>query len=171
MHSLVYIHKGNLLVKMKYAFVASFYLSPFTFVINKITEWHLNNAAYASLVLGAIIIDHFVGTVYHAFFKRDFSMRKNITGLMIKIFVVIAMAYLFEGLNILMSQESILKDYTVMVLRLMVFLYPAGNAFGNTYEITGKKFPPVGFMNKLKQFSEQVTINNGNDKIEEGNQP
>ena len=135
-------------------------VSPLTWLLDKLSIWHLENETYVTFVVGAIVVDHLLGSAYHAFWKRDFSLKLNVTGLILKLFIVVSVGYLFEGLNMLMAHESVLKDYTVMVLRLMVFLYPAGSAFGNSYEMTGRKFPPVGFMDKLKQFSESATLNN-----------
>ena len=160
---LTMINKGSILFQIKAVFMCSIVLSPLTWLITKLTDWQLANSSYVSFVLGAIAIDHLLGTVYHAFYLRDFSMKKNVSGLLVKLMLVVCMGYLFEGLDSLMIEESILKDYTVMVLRLMVFLYPAGSAFANSYEMTGRKFPPVGFMEKLKQFSKSATINSNSD--------
>lgn len=133
-------------------------ISPLTWVLEKLGEWHLDNATYVSFVIGAIAVDHILGSIYHAFFARDWSIKKNIKGLLIKLLIVVSIGYLFEGLDGLMV-SSVVKEYTIMVLRLMVFLYPASSAFHNSYTMTGQKFPPMAFMEKLKRFSENATIN------------
>ncbi len=157
------MHHGTALSKLYSIFSLALFISPLTWLLDRLSIWHLENEAYVTFVVGAIVVDHLLGSAFHAFWKKDFSLKLNVTGLMLKLFIVVCMGFLFEGLNTLMAQESILKDYTVMVLRLMVFLYPAGSAFGNSYEMTGRTFPPVGFMEKLKQFSQSTTINS-NDK-------
>lgn len=154
------IHKGTAFAKTISLLGMALMVSPLTWLLDKLSIWHLENETYVTFVVGAIVVDHLLGSAYHAFWKRDFSLKLNVTGLILKLFIVVSVGYLFEGLNMLMAHESVLKDYTVMVLRLMVFLYPAGSAFGNSYEMTGRKFPPVGFMDKLKQFSESATLNN-----------
>lgn len=166
-HLLAMIHKGGFVSKLFSIMALAFALSPITYLLDKFSTWQIANEDYVSFVVGAIVVDHLLGSVYHAFWKRDFSLRKNLVGLMLKLFIIITMAYLFEGLNALMSEKSILKDYTIMILRLMVFLYPAGSAFGNSYEMTGRKFPPVGFMEKIKQFSESATVNQDHATIKE----
>ena len=152
------LHTGSLLMKLKSSITLAIILSPITWVLDRLCSWHLDNHEYVSFVVGAIAIDHFLGTIYHAFYKRDFSIKKNLGGLLVKLVIVVTVGYLFEGLNTLMVHDSILKDYTVMVLRLMVFLYPASSAFGNSYVMTGRKFPPVGFMDKLKQFNQTIKV-------------
>lgn len=109
--------------------------------------------------MGAMVVDHLLGTLFHAFWRRDFSAWKNIKGLLLKLTIVVTVGYLFEGLNTLMVEQSILKDYTIMVLRLMVFLYPAMSAFKNSYIMTGKRFPPMALMEKLEKFAEGTAIN------------
>lgn len=133
-------------------------LSPLTWIIEKLGQWQVDNSTYVSFVIGAIAVDHILGSIYHAFFARDWSIKENVKGLLIKLLIVISIGYLFEGLDGLMV-SSILKEYTIMVLRLMVFLYPATSAFHNSYAMTGQKFPPMAFMEKLKRFSENATIN------------
>lgn len=145
--------------KIVYYLVLGLLLGIPTWIIESMTAWYIENDVYIIFTLGAILVDWTLGSIYHAFFKRDFSLKKNLLGLIFKVFIVIAVGYLFEGLNELIDKESILKDYTIITLRLMVFLYPAGSAFGNSHEMTNGKFPPMGFMGKLKKFSESATVN------------
>ena len=161
------IHSGAFTLKLQCLTFFALSISPVVWCFEKLANWHLANGDYVHFVLGAIIVDHLVGSAYHAFWLRDFTWKMNARGLMIKLFMVVTVGYLFEGLNMLMVEESILVDYTIMVLRLIVFLYPAGSAFGNAYEMTGRVFPPVGFMNKLKQFNENASINSLNKTVKD----
>lgn len=155
----IFIFFGSTGLQIKKLLIISLMISPITWLIDKLAEWHIDNSDYVSFVIGAIIIDHILGSIYHAFYAKDWSVKKNLTGLLVKMVIVVSVGYLFEGLDTLMVQESILKEYSVMVLRLMVFLYPASSAFNNSYIMTGKKFPPMAFMEKLKKFSENATLN------------
>jgi uncharacterized radical SAM superfamily protein len=127
--------------------------APFVWLAEHLLNWTITNNVYATLVLFAIAADHVLGTAYHLFWKRDFSIKKNLTGLIVKLLIVVTVGYLFEGLNEMMAGVPILKDYTITTLRLLVFLYPAGSAFNNSYEMTNKQFPPMGFMEWLKKFA------------------
>jgi hypothetical protein len=160
------IHKGDAIAKVMSVTLLSLMISPVTYAIDKLHKWQVDNEDYFIFVVGAIVIDLFLGILYHAFWLRDFSFKAMATGFITKMVIIVSAGYLFEGLNTLMVEQSVFRDYTIMIMRLMIFLYPAGSAFGNMYEMTGQKFPPVGFMNKLKQFSENTTINNERARTE-----
>lgn len=153
------IHSGTYFLRVKSLLLLSLTIAPLTMILNSLSGWYIDNEMYVTIVLGAIIADHLIGTIYHAFWLKDFSIKKNVLGLTLKIFLVVMIGFLFEGLNILIVHDNIIKDWVIVVLRLMVFLYPGGSAFANSYVMTGKKFPPVGFMNKLEEFSKNASIN------------
>lgn len=165
--SLKAIHDGEIPMQIKSAFKMGFLVSLPTFIIEKITNWSLENTDYIGFVLGAIAIDHFLGTIKHAFWSRDFCMKKNIIGISIKIGLVVLVGFLFEGLGIIFKHDTPIKDYLITVTRLMVFLYPAGSAFGNSSVISGGKFPPSGWIKKLKSFQANLNPNEFKNKDNE----
>ncbi|WP_281991400.1 hypothetical protein [Aquimarina aggregata] len=155
---LLIIHKGTLIAKVKSLLSLSLSLSPFAYGIEKITNWTLENEAYVVFVLGAIVVDHILGSAKHLFVQRDFSLKENLIGLIKKVGLVITVGFLFEGVNYIVQGESFVKNYTIIVLRLAVFLYPAGSAFWNSYIITNGKFPPVGFIDAIKKFNVNLDL-------------
>ncbi len=161
---LLVIHKGTLLAKAKSTLALALSLSPITYVIEQITHWTLANQTYIVFVFGAIAIDHVLGTLIHSFIKRDFSLKQNIIGLITKIGLVVAVGFLFEGVNHIVYQESFLKNYLIIVLRLAVFLYPAGSAFMNASIITNGKFPPIGWIEKIKKFQKNIDLKEFNNE-------
>ena len=156
---LLIIQKGVFLAKLKSAGTLAITFSPLTYVVEHLMDWSIANQDYIVLVLGAIAIDHILGTLVHFFIKRDFSIKINIHGILIKLGLVVAMGFLFEGLNNIIKEDSFIKSYLTIVLRLTVFLYPAGSAFVNSSIITRGKFPPIGWINKVKKFSENLDLN------------
>ena len=62
--------------------------SPFAYLLSFITDWFSLNSGYVIFVFIAIIMDHLIGTWVHLFIKRDFSMKKNITGFFTKTFFI-----------------------------------------------------------------------------------
>jgi hypothetical protein len=161
------IHVGTFIMKIKSTFKLGVLLSPVLYATEKmsvvmatwlkINVWVIDNSTYIQLVLGAIAIDHVLGSIKHLFWTQDFEFRKNLTGLSIKIGLVVAVGFLFEGLNELVHEHSIIKDYLTTTTRIVVFLYPAGSAFSNSSVISGGKFPPIGWMERLKKF--QTNLN------------
>ena len=77
------------------------------------------------------------------------------------------MGLLFEGVNHIIVAENFITDYLTIVLRLLVFMYPAGSAFVNSSTITNGKFPPSGFIQKLTKFQENININEFKDVLSE----
>lgn len=157
--NLLVLHNGSLFLKVKSTFLLGLALSPFAYIFNKIINWGLSNQDYIYLVLGAIVIDHVLGSFYHALIKRDFTWKKNFTGIAIKISLVIMVGFVFEGLNHITKTDSFLQEYLIIVTRVSVFLYPAGSALMNSAEITGGVFPPLGWINWLKKFN--TTLDTG----------
>jgi hypothetical protein len=152
------VHTGINIDKVKSSFVLSSILTPAVYLSDFILDWRTENKAFLIFVLGAIAIDHIIGTIIHAFYLRDFSLIKNIKGLLTKIFLVMAIGFLFEGMSYILKEESFIATYLGMLLNLTVFLYPAGSAFLNAAIMTNGVFPPVGLINKIRKFGENANL-------------
>lgn len=156
LNALVLLHGGTFLCKIKASFWLAFLVSPVGVFIHDLHKWRLDNSDYIFVVLGAIIIDHALGTIKHAFYDRDFELKKNIVGLLTKVSLVLIGGFLFEGMNTIVTKDSMIKDYLEIVTRLMVFIYPAGSAFTNMSVISKGKFPPASWLLKLNQFNKNL---------------
>lgn len=143
---------GTIAVKIKATITLGILISPFALIMERFSKWTFDNSNYITVVLIAIAIDHGLGTAKHLWWDNDFKLGKNTIGLMKKIGLVVACGFLFEGMNIIIHKESIIVDYLTIVTRLIVFLYPAGSAFGNSTVMSNGKFPPQSWLDKLKQF-------------------
>lgn len=150
------IHIGTLLVQFKATIKLGILLSPLIFLVEKLSRWGIDNSDYIIVVLFAIAIDHVLGTTKHLYFDKDFTIKKNLKGLVIKIGLVVACGFLFEGLQVIVHKESLVTEYLKITLRLIVFLYPAGSAFGNSSIISNGKFPPQSWLDRLKKFQENL---------------
>lgn len=157
------------MIKLKSATKLGFLLSPIPFLFDQIMKWTIENGDYISFVMIAIAIDHILGTLKHLMIG-DFSMKTNLIGLMTKIGLVVACGLLFEGLNNIVTHETLVKDYLTITTRLIVFLYPAGSAFGNSTFLSGGKFPPQIWLDKLQRFQTTLKTSelnpNENDQVD-----
>lgn len=159
----IMIHAGTYFAKIKSTIKLGFLISPLVvmtekaiaLIIGSVEKWTIDNSDYIGVVLVAIAIDHILGTIKHLKIK-DFTVKKNLVGLMTKIGLVVACGFLFEGLNIIIHKETFVKDYLTIVTRLIVFLYPAGSAFGNSTFLSNGKFPPQSWLDKLKHFQKNL---------------
>lgn len=164
--NLIGAHASVLLMKAKSLLSFSIMASPFAYFAGKIHDWCDVNESYTLWVLGAIAVDHLIGTGYHLFYKKDFSFKKNVVGLIVKLLLVVSVGYIFEGVQSLSGGENILTEYTTITLRLMVFLYPASSALENAAAITGGKFPPTGIMKKIASLTKTGSAENEEPKKE-----
>ena len=155
--NLLIIHKGSILAKIKAVGLFALIGAPFHFIVEALTGWYWSNYEYVIFVFMAIIIDHILGSWVHLI-KRDFSMRKNIKGFIIKSTMVIAVSILAEGFKEILD-GNFLTSYFVVVTRLMVFIYPAGSALVNCSIITRGAFPPTAFINKILSFNQNLDLN------------
>lgn len=149
------IHVGTMLIKFKASITLGILVSPFAMIFEKLSHWGLENSDYILVVMTAIGIDHFLGTIKHLK-DGDFTWKKNVIGVTVKLGLIVLMGFLFEGLQVIVQSDSIVKEYMIIVTRLIVFLYPAGSAFGNSAILTNGKFPPQAWIDKLTRFQRDL---------------
>jgi hypothetical protein len=126
----------------------------------KVGFWITENSDYITIVLAAVAVDQFLGTLVHAYWRKDFSWLKNIGGFALKLTLVVCMGALFEGLSHLTIEENFIYTYLKMVGRLIVFFYPFRSVCLNCAIMTKGQFPPVAFINKITGFQNTLDIEN-----------
>ena len=156
--NLVLMHKGTVVLKVQSAFLLSMVGTPFVFMSEGILEWFNLNIEFISFVFGAVVLDHLIGSYVHLYIKKDFTLKKNIQGFFMKTALIVAVFFIGRGMVNILGEESIVSNYFRVVMRLMVFLYPAGSALVNCSVITNGKFPPLGFMKKISQFNSNLDL-------------
>lgn len=157
--NLLILHKGTAIAKFKSTLILSIVTALPLGIVETITHWITQNGAYIFFVLVAITFDHLLGSAVHLWVKKDFSFKKNIIGIFTKLALVFAVGVLFEGFQYIYSEKNLITDYLSVITRLMVFLYPAGSAFMNCALLTNGKFPPVGWMQKITKFNQNLDMN------------
>lgn len=150
----------SMLANIEFTVIFSLFCTPFLYVFQHITAWTISNQDYITLVFGAILCDYFLGVWKHIR-HRTFSWKKNIYGLFSKIAMVIMGAFLFEALNFLLGDGS-LVGITSRVTQLVVFLFPALSAFENMSILTNGKFPPTGWIQRFRRLSQSGNLNDIN---------
>lgn len=156
--NLILIHKGTAVLKLQSTLLLSLISTPFVFMSEGVLDWFNLNVEFISFVFGAVVIDHIVGTYVHLYIKRDFELKKNIKGFFMKTALIVVVFFIGRGMVSILGEESLVSNYFRIVMRLMVFLYPAGSALVNCSVITKGKFPPLGFMKKISQFNSNMDL-------------
>jgi len=162
------VFQGTATAKLKGLIALAALSAPVGF-IEPIKQWFVQNNGYIQFVLAAIILDHLFGTIVHAWWKRDFSIKENALGLVMKLFVVFAVGILFEGINYIYAKQNILSEYLAIITRLVVFLYPALGACKNCAIMTNGKFPPLAWIRKMTRFNHNLDMREFQKNTEDKN--
>lgn len=160
----MHVADGDLSTKFSGAFRISLAVTPFLFIWDKIVKWGIPNQDYILIVLMAILLDWFFGIIKHLQ-KRTFSFKKNASGLILKIALTVGAGMLFEGLNSIVkdSADIVVLSLTI-VTRVIVFLYPAVSAWQNIYVVSGERFPPKAWMERINKFNENLNVKEFTDE-------
>lgn len=154
----VNIADGDLSTKFSGAFKISLAVSPILFIWDKIAKWGISNQDYILIVLMAILLDWIFGIWKHID-KRTFSFKNNAVGLILKISLTLGAGMLFEGLNsIIKDSADIIVVSLTIITRIIVFLYPAVSAWQNIYVVSGERFPPKAWMERINKFNENLNV-------------
>lgn len=169
--ALLQIHKGAFLIKLSGTLKLALPLSVTAWLAESMTNWTISNKEYISGVLACIAIDHLIGSVYHAFKVRDFTIKKNAMGLMLKLTMCAGGAILFEIIQMVLHDVTFVYEYLRIIARLIIILYPAGSAFMNMSALTNGVFPPLGWIKKIKAFNEDLDLDKFKNNKKESDEP
>lgn len=162
------LHIPSAVVKIIASCKVAVALSVPAMIITYLSNWSLSNQEYIAGVLACIAIDHIIGSIYHAFWLKDFTLKRNAWGLINKLLLCAMAGALFEIIHNTVKEVPLVYEYLKVITRLIVILYPAGSAFMNMSELTNGVFPPIGWIRKIKSFNENLDIEKfKNDKTEE----
>ena len=152
------IHKGVVTAKIKSSITLGASISPFAILLEKITDWYITNMLTIWIIAGAVLADWLSGMGKHLK-QKTFSWKANGIGLLIKSSMIIIGGFISESLpHFLGGPDNIVSTSLIMALRLSVFMYPAGSCLANVAVITNGKFPPIGLMDRIKSFNQNLNI-------------
>lgn len=156
--NILLIHSGTISQK----FLAVFNLTALPAVgfslMETFSKWYLDNHLIVFLIVGAIMCDLFIGIWKHLKL-HTFSPKKMLTGFCEKAFIILMGYFLSESLVQILSDADFGTIYIKIVSRLMIFTYPAMNAFVNMGIITNGKFPPIGLTKRFEKFNNHLDLN------------
>lgn len=154
---LIILHTGVWYAKIKASFMLGAAVSPFAFLLQQLTNWYITNQLTIFIVSGAIIADWISGIWKHLKLKT-FSIKLNGIGLLTKTGMVVLGSFLAEGLGHYTGNDNVLSTSLITILRLSIFMYPAGSCWMNIGVITNGVFPPMAWINRIKSFNQNLSI-------------
>lgn len=132
-------------------------------VSERFIGWYLESYVFIYMLGFALIADLIAGIIKHMKF-HTFSPKKMIAGFAQKIGMVILVYFLTEAFIQIISDADLDSIYFKVATKIMIFIYPAGNALVNIGIITDGKFPPLAFLKKFEKFNKTLDISDLNLK-------
>lgn len=154
---------GEQLVRMKSSMLMSLLAVPFIELIKRFLEKSygliVGDEIFVIIWAWTIIIDVLLGMLKHWKLK-DFDFTELFIGFVIK---MIVSALGMMTFNLMCSIPGIAKmELVASGLRLAgqvaCFIYVGGSAFKSCYVISDKRFPPEGFMKRMKNFNQSFNV-------------
>lgn len=125
--------------------------------IDRAYNWYVFNEDYILFVLLAIGIDWLLGC-WRYVKLRQFDIKQNALGFFIKLTIAMLGTILFEAMQAIITHDSIIKEWIIIITRLLVFLYPARSAWKSMSIITDGQFPPKAWTDKAESFSKNLDL-------------
>lgn len=165
-NNLISIHSGGIGGKLWSSFQLAMVPAVGLTVSERITGWYLESYVFI-WVLGFAIIADLIAGIWKHMKLNSFSPKKMILGFCQKIGMVILVYFLTEAFIQIISDADLDSIYFKVATKIMIFVYPAGNALVNIGIITDGKFPPLAFLKKFEKFNKTLNINDLNLKNDE----
>jgi len=142
--------------KLIYIFKLLMTFSPIVILLEAFNLWYVNNKQFFSFVLGALLINMFVGAWYHRKMKTfswELFLKRNalMWAVLIPVYTLLEMLRLTAG-------DNMIGEGFKVVIQITTLLYPISKALKNFYILSNKQFPPQFIMNKIYNFEKTGDI-------------
>ncbi|WP_223560193.1 phage holin family protein [Chryseobacterium lathyri] len=127
-------------------------------ISERLSGWYIESYVFIWMLGFALIADLIIGIWKHMK-SGSFSPKMMIMGFCQKIGLVILVYFLTEAFIQIIADADLDSVYFKVATKLMIFIYPAGNALVNVGIITNGKFPPLGFLTKFEKFNKTLDVN------------
>lgn len=136
--------------KLAYLFKLIMTFAPIAFMLESFNLWYIDNKQFFSFVLGALLINMFVGAWYHRKMKTfswELFLKRNalMWAVLIPVYALLEMLRLTAG-------DNMIGEGFKVVIQITTLLYPISKALKNFYILSNKQFPPQFIMNKIYNF-------------------
>lgn len=155
--NLILIHSGTVSEKFMAIFKIALFPAAGISVMERFSFWYIENYIFIVLLIGSLLADLAMGIWKHLK-QHTFSPKKMLTGFIEKSAVIVIAYFLTESLIQIISDAELGTIYFKFVSKIMLFVYPAGNAFVNMGIITNGKFPSIGLLKRFDKFNKNLDL-------------
>lgn len=142
--------------KLMLVMIISFTVSPIFYSIQRFCEVNLQYAViWFVLVLADMVTGFSKHWKTHTISFRDFCLKT-----MEKVFVSFCGLAIFTAFSMSFVSGTVVSEYIVLFGQISVSIYIGGSALTNLYVLTSGRFPPIAFMERLKNFNKDGSIHN-----------
>ena len=163
---------GAIKYKIGAIFLTSLLVSPLAWFSEFIRDNIIFSPKFAVGLVILLLADLLAGVIKHLKL-HTFDWAELFKGVSVKIAITIMGMAVFKSLANFEEFDSLpsIRDYIILVGKIGNFLYIGGSAFNNMYIVTGGKFPPMAWMQRMKKFSNDLNVSSlvkeSKDSIEE----
>ena len=149
-----YLEYGSLIQRVKGSVILSVLFSPIAYILRLLDFYVLTDKSFVEILFVFLLIDMTTGVWKHLKLK-DFSPKSLFMGMLEKVFISMIAMVLFNAMGHIQGLENNPQalDYFKLTGKLINASYIFGSALTSCYVITGGKFPPLGFMKRVKNFN------------------
>lgn len=154
-----YLEYGSIGQRVQSSVFLSITVSPIMYGFHLISKYVFTDREFVEVLFILLLADLITGMLKHLK-THTFSFKELFLGLLEKIFVSAVGMILFNALGSIQGLEKneVLLNYFKLVGKLINAFYVGGSAFNNLFLLTGGKFPPVGWMKRMKNFNISGTV-------------
>lgn len=149
-----YLEYGTLPEKIGASAFMAITFSPVVWAMSLIHKYFFHDRDFVEIIFVLLIIDIATGLMKHLK-THTFSWSELFLGMIEKVFVSAIAMVTFNALGSIkdLEKNETIMLYFTLIGKLLNAFYVGGSAFNNLYIITGGKFPPVGWMKRMKDFN------------------
>lgn len=138
--------------------IVGVFLSPILYFTQ---TYVFGDATFIILFLVAFTMDIITGALNHFIKVGDFSFTQLGMKAMIKFIACIATLITFHVVSSAINNGDAVTTFASVYLfvlgKTITIVFIGGSVFENIYSLTDKKFPPIGWLNRIRKYN--VTMN------------
>lgn len=153
------IELGSVLGQLRASFNIAFLLSPFGFLLHLFDVFVFTDRAFVA-ILGVCLFGDLAAGVFKHIKFGTFRLKRMFLGFLEKCFISFLAMVLFNAMGSIKEFQAnpTALDAFNLFAKLLNTVYVAGSAFSSIYVITGGKFPPESWMNRIRKFNKSGSV-------------